>query len=407
MRTYLAKGGMLPFLFAALLLIPAPDVVSQTTNPILELKTGDRIVILGNALAENEQFYNYLEFGLSRHWPEQNITFRNLGWSGDNVFGDARSYYTSPPSPYELLMSQISEANPTHAIVAYGGVEAHDGVAGLEKFGEGLEKLLAKFEELGSNVILLSPIPQFGGATPEYIEARNRELQLYADKIAQYAQKHGCIYIDLMQPFLSIDFVVSDDGLHLNEAGYYLLSEEVEKSLGLSTSSKNLTINPDGSVESLQRVLVDSFDPKSGHLNFRKEEALLPKPLPNRQDSKGFAAPVFTIKGLKKGFYVLTANGEHVASASAKAWAEGVPIHQGGNWKQSEYLRRLLNRKDEVFFFKYRPLNRTYIIGFREYEQGRHKKDLDDFEIVLTWLQGQITEAKKPTQVQFKLSPVP
>ncbi|EON76516.1 nodulin-26 [Lunatimonas lonarensis] len=407
MQTYLAQGRLLPFLFAALLVIPAPDVLSQTTNPILELKTGDRIIILGNALAENEQFYNYLEFGLSRHWPEQSITFRNLGWSGDNVFGDARSYYTSPPSPYELLMSQISEANPTHAIVAYGGVEAHDGVAGLEKFAEGLEKLLAKFEELGSKVILLSPIPQFGGATPEYIEARNRELQRYADKIAQSAQKHGGIYIDLMQPFLSIDFVASDDGLHLNEAGYYFLSEEVEKSLGLSTSSKNLTINPDGTINSSQRVFVDSFDPKNGRLSFRTEENLLPKPLPKVQESSEFAAPVLTIKGLKKGFYELTANGEHVASASSKAWAEGVPIHQGGNWKQSEYLRRLLNRKDEVFFFKYRPLNRTYIIGFREYEQGRHRKDLDDFDIVLTWLQGQITEAKKPTQVQFKLSPIP
>ncbi len=60
-----------------------------------ELKDGDRVVFVGSTLIEREQRYGYWEAALTRRWPDRNITFRNLGWSGDTVWGDARASFDS------------------------------------------------------------------------------------------------------------------------------------------------------------------------------------------------------------------------------------------------------------------------------------------------------------------------
>ncbi|WP_234364111.1 GDSL-type esterase/lipase family protein [Lunatibacter salilacus] len=373
-----------------------------------ELKNGDRVVFLGNALMENEQVYNYLEFRLTRHWPERNITFRNLGWSGDNVFGEARSYYTSPPSAYDLLISQLTDSKATHVLVAYGSVEAQEGEGGLEKFAQGLEKLLAKIQELGAEAILLSPIPQFAGGTPSLLEERNSNLKLYAKTIAKIAQEKQKRYIDLISPFekLAESELISENGLHLTEYGYYKLAEFVENSLGLDTEPWMISVDAkSGEIESSLITNMVISDPKNKRLEFTVDEKILPVAIPNSLNRES-ERPI-AIKGLKKGFYSLEINGKLVASASAKAWAEGVSLKQGGTLDQADHLKRLLNKKDEVFFYQYRPLNRTYIIGFREYEQGRHASDLRDYDVVLTWLQGQITATKSPIRTHYKLYPTP
>jgi lysophospholipase L1-like esterase len=388
-------------------LIPSFSAAQIVDRSPFELKNGDRVVFLGNALVENEQEYNYLEFRLTRHWPNRSITFRNLGWSGDNVFGEARSYYTSPPSPYDLLISQLTEAKPTHVLIAYGSVEAQGGKDGLEAFEEGLKKLLSKIQDLGAEAILLSPMPQFGGGTPTLLEERNQNLKLYADLIAEIANSSKKRFIDLYTPMdqMNEQELLSENGVHLTDYGYYKLAEFVEAGLGLKADPWQISINAvSGTIEGTVSTHSFSHDSRNSVIQFNVEESLLPVPSP--ASNPAVQERLISVKGLKKGNYSLEIDGKLVASASAKAWADGIYLQQGGMLDQSKQLKHLLNKKDEVFFFQYRPLNRTYIIGFREYEQGRHVKDLEDFDIVLTWLQGQITAAKSPTLNQYRLYPI-
>ena len=49
----------------------------------VQLKDGDRVVFLGDTFIERMQVHNHLELRLTTAWPNRNITFRNLGWSGD------------------------------------------------------------------------------------------------------------------------------------------------------------------------------------------------------------------------------------------------------------------------------------------------------------------------------------
>src|SRR5262245_57862453 len=55
-----------------------------------ELRDGDRVVLLGDTLIEREQHFGFIELMLTTRFPERNITFRNLGWSGDTPSGDSR-----------------------------------------------------------------------------------------------------------------------------------------------------------------------------------------------------------------------------------------------------------------------------------------------------------------------------
>ncbi|MCY7359389.1 MAG: GDSL family lipase, partial [Rudanella sp.] len=108
-----------------------PQSASESGNAPFELRKGDRVVFLGNSLFENDFQYGYLELALTTRWPDRDLTFRNLGWTGDNVFGVARSTITNPPTAYELLMDQLTKAQPTVVFVAYGGIEAEEGEAGI------------------------------------------------------------------------------------------------------------------------------------------------------------------------------------------------------------------------------------------------------------------------------------
>src|SRR5437588_12984041 len=81
-------------LACAILLLAAGAPRAAEASFKLELRDGDRVVFLGGELIEHEQAGGYIETMLTTRFPHQNITFRNLGYSGDTVWGDARGLCT-------------------------------------------------------------------------------------------------------------------------------------------------------------------------------------------------------------------------------------------------------------------------------------------------------------------------
>src|SRR5690349_21609966 len=84
-----------------------------------ELKDGDRVAFIGNTFVEREQSYSYLETLLRARWPERKITFRNLGWSGDTVYGHARGYFDGPEQGFARLNAIVHELKPTVIFISY------------------------------------------------------------------------------------------------------------------------------------------------------------------------------------------------------------------------------------------------------------------------------------------------
>src|SRR5882762_10666064 len=107
-----------------------PSALAQDTSPF-ELRDGDRVVLLGDTFIEREQAYGYIEYVLTTQFPERNVTFRNLGWSGDTPAGLSRLGFDidSPKKGLERIREQLVAFKPTVVFVGYGMASSFDGEA--------------------------------------------------------------------------------------------------------------------------------------------------------------------------------------------------------------------------------------------------------------------------------------
>lgn len=371
------------------------------------LNNNDRVVFLGNSFFENDLQYGYLETAFTERWPDKNITYRNIGWTGDMVRGEARGTFTNPPTPYQTLIENIKRTKPTVVFIAYGGLEAMQGEAGIQHFAEGLNQLIDTIDALNARSVLISPIPLMLADAAGDLTKRNALLELYSKKIAEIAASRNKYFIDVFNPVNKIrnTTTITDNGIHLNEKGYYLLAAVIEDALGLPKRNQPIHISvTKNDIQIAESASIIEKGNNNEAFSFVLNDQLLPLPAPSKNLSDAANTQIIQITGLKKGFYTLTNNDVQIVTASDKQWAEGVHISNGIVFDQAEQLRDLIIQKNEVFFQQYRPMNTTYIIGFRSYEQGRHLKGLEDMNIIITWLEGQIAQKQLLKPITYKLT---
>lgn len=397
------RGRPLPGWLCFVCLLVTSGIHAQPAASRLELKDGDRVVFLGSSVFENEFQYGYIETMLTTRNPDKGITFRNLGWTGDNVWGEARSTYTNPPTPYEHLIEDLTNAKPTVVLLGYGGVEAQDGESGVAHFKEGLTKLIEKIDQLGAKTVLLSTIPVMSADTAQRIAQRNADLQLYTKAIADVASQRGKMFVDIYKPIddLSKKEEIIENTVHLNALGYFHLAKLLETAFGYDAAPATTSVTLGKGAPQVSNARMQPAT--DGTLvKFIVLDKYLPLPTPAGSNVADQARTVI-VNGLKKGFYALMAGNEQVASGSANAWAKGISVRQGPQYEQTNWVREMINRKNELHFFQYRPLNQTYIIGFRKYEQGRHVKGLEEQNILIKWLEGQTILKSVPQEVVYEL----
>src|SRR4051812_30738376 len=204
-------------LLAAALAAPAADPAKP-----FEFKDGDRIVWLGNTLVEREQRYGYWETALLAANADKNITVRNLGWSGDTVYAEARGRFDfdKPDVCLKQLVSLTLELKPTVIFVSYGTNESFEGKEGLPKFEKGLEKLLDALKPANARIVLFSPTPFEKSPSLPNPEAANEKLALYGDAIKSVAAKRGHYFADAFKLTPTSAAPRTDNGMHLPEDGY-------------------------------------------------------------------------------------------------------------------------------------------------------------------------------------------
>src|SRR5436309_5652231 len=133
------------FAIAAVLVLASPALAA----PPFELRDGDRVVLIGDTLIEREQTYGYIELALTTHYPDHNVTFRNIGWSADTPAGDSRfglsllqAGLEPPDEGWKQLREQVRQLKPTVVILGYGMASSFAGEAGLPKFVAEMKRLM-------------------------------------------------------------------------------------------------------------------------------------------------------------------------------------------------------------------------------------------------------------------------
>src|SRR5436305_10665780 len=86
----------------------------------LVLAESPRVAFIGNTFVERDQEHGYFETRLILAFAEKEIVFRNLGWSGDTVRGEARAGFGSPVDGFNALVKQVGELKPNLIFLNYG-----------------------------------------------------------------------------------------------------------------------------------------------------------------------------------------------------------------------------------------------------------------------------------------------
>lgn len=239
------KALIATLLFAALLTSAADDAT-------FEFKPNDRVVFIGDALIERDIQFNYLETMLTVRLHGTGVTFRNVGWSGDTVWGESRGVFGSQKDGYNALVRIIGETKPTVAFLNYGMNESFAGPEGVARFEQQYNTLLDDLNKQapGVRVILVSPIPFIEVDAPPAARdpKTTQNVKLYADAVKALAVKRAARFIDLSKFGARSrgreGIAYTTDGLHLTEGGYYFYANFVMKQLGFKET--NLGIDTRG-----------------------------------------------------------------------------------------------------------------------------------------------------------------
>lgn len=211
---------MLPLALA--LLAPAAD----GPNPFV-FADGDRVVLIGGTLVEREQKYGDWELALTLLNKDKKVTFRNLGWSGDTVWGESRGSFGGQPKVLEKLVALTKELKPTVVVLCYGQVESFAGEKGVAPFTAQYGKLIDAVAPAGTRVVLLTPLP-FEDVKPlTDAKGKNANLKLYVEatlalaNMKRHAEKRK---IEVVDWFSTSDpketKPLTENGVHMAATGY-------------------------------------------------------------------------------------------------------------------------------------------------------------------------------------------
>jgi glucose/arabinose dehydrogenase/mono/diheme cytochrome c family protein len=238
-------------------IMPVPETATlkrdQAVAPPAE---GERIVLVGNGLAERDLHYGRLETELHLRYPERKLFLRNMGHVGDTpgfrphpsrrvqwAFPGAEKFHPDKqrhngkgffPMPDEWLTFLKADT----VVGFFGYNESFDGPSKVKNFEDELDAWVqhtlskAYNGKAAPRVVLVSPIAFENLSAQRDLpdgSSENANLILYSAAIETVARRHGLTYIDLFTPTKALyektDAALTTKGFIPNDQGYQHVAE--------------------------------------------------------------------------------------------------------------------------------------------------------------------------------------
>jgi len=233
---------VLPLVTCAALLAGAASAqpTDPSSSPRLELRPDDRVVLIGNTLADRQQYFNHFETAVLALYPQLELSFRNLARSADTLtlqprplnFGDDTAHLTAQKADVMLAF--------------FGANESFDGEAGVPQFEKDLEAYIKRHQAVKYNgeeaprLAFVSPIAheRLERLVHVDVDARNRELSRYTEAMRRLTTRLGVPFADVFTPMraamATAKAPLTVNGMHLNEAGDKAFAVVLLTALGLA-----------------------------------------------------------------------------------------------------------------------------------------------------------------------------
>jgi isoamyl acetate esterase len=226
------------FICAVVIATSAPRWASADAK-VSPLKQGERIVFLGDSITQAgvgpKGYVTLIKNALAQKHSELGIEVIGAGISGNKV-----------PDLQRRVDKDVIARRPT-IVVIYIGINdvwhgERDPARGTpkDKYEAGLKEIIDKVKAAGARVVLCTP--SVIGERPDGSNPLDAKLDEYADVSRQVAKEERVPLCDLRKTFVGYlkehnaekkeRGVLTNDRVHLNDAGNKLVAETILKSLG-------------------------------------------------------------------------------------------------------------------------------------------------------------------------------
>ena len=352
----------------------------QNTKPegILADKDVKKIALLGGSLISSMENHGFFEMSMIQHFPKQEISFRNIGWAGDDVYGLARSQFGSaqntrswqPPSAEKgfgskILWQHIETAAPTTLIIGYGSEAAFSkDESDFSLFTSGYKRLINFVDSLGVKLILLSPPKQEAVLISKTdCEKRNVWLAKATEFIKSEAESGDHLFIDLYTHLITDpnQQAFTDNGIQLNRIGYAKMNTILLESLGIEqATSFSIKLDEEAGITNTQNCKTTDWAKTVYGASFNLKPDLL--------------HPFGTI--LSKEPVAIFINGE--LYPKSQDTITYISLKQDS--LNQRRLIETIKEKNRLHRYRLRPLNEAYIYLFRRHEMGHLAYEMEDLD---------------------------
>jgi putative heme-binding domain-containing protein len=209
----------------------------HAADPKLQFEKGDHVAYIGNTLADRMQHHAWLETYLQALFPKHELTFRDLGYSADEVKRRDRADSFGSPDQW------LTKVQADTVFCFFGRNEALNGDAGLEGFKKDLGEMLDAMGEQKYNgksaprIVVFSPIAHENLKSPLLPDgsAQNVNLEKYTAAMQTVCADREIQFVDIFTPtkslYASASKLLTMNGIHLLDHGNKALAEVIVSKL--------------------------------------------------------------------------------------------------------------------------------------------------------------------------------
>ncbi len=338
-----------------------------SAEPIV--KSGDRFVFLGDSITEQQIYTRFVMDYFALRYPGENITFRNVGWSGD----------TSPGGLARLERDVLSQ-KPNVVSICFGMNDA-----GYTTFEEGrfdryissMKGTVSDLRKAGVRVVLLTP----GCIDPDKNvnlkeKDYNSTLRRFADGVLALAKDENLPVYDIHALMIDVqtrakaddpNFTMIPDSVHPNDFGHIVMAYGLLKALGCTKQPSSLAINVGDRSFTAEGCIVSELIVSADSVRFIRTDDALPmffnrdaqrmlRYVPMLEEISDYS---FKVTGLGEGQWKLTVDSAEVGVFSATDLSKGINLTTyPGPWlKLGEELDRLILNQEQMYFARWRNIS--------------------------------------------------
>lgn len=213
------------YMFSLMLLIALPQAKAA-----FEFQNGDKIVYIGNSLADRMQHHGWLETLVQSELANKQLVFRNNGYCGDKVNDRPRNRGFMSAEKY------LEHCKADVIFCFFGYNESFDAEGGIAKFKDAYSKMIDQYRGLKFNgkseprFVLFSPIAHEDLKSKDLPNGRgnNKRLTAYSNAIAEVAKSKNVMFVDLFNTSLELygkGSPLTINGVHLSLEGNRQIAE--------------------------------------------------------------------------------------------------------------------------------------------------------------------------------------